>query len=90
MSDRVPIYMDIAAMCENLCASEGTIDNWVRQGFIPPPRIIGGKRLWKTSAVIAAIDGETPNETTEDIAATVYKATVEASRRYGRKRRSDQ
>lgn len=72
---RVPLYMDIRAICENLCCGERTIDNWVHQGVIPPPRHIGGKRLWKTSEVMSAIDGA---ERSMPLAQKVYEATLRA------------
>jgi len=43
--------MDTPTLCANICASERTVDAWVAQGLLPPPRRIGGKRLWKWSEV---------------------------------------
>jgi predicted DNA-binding transcriptional regulator AlpA len=46
-----PPWQDKATLCEHLCASENTIDAWVRQGLLPPPRKIGGKLMWKWAEV---------------------------------------
>jgi predicted DNA-binding transcriptional regulator AlpA len=54
-----PPYQDIARLTENLCISERTVDNWVKEGRLPRPRLVGGKRLWKWKEVERYIDGET-------------------------------
>ena len=53
----VPPYQDIAHLTENLCISESTVDSWVKQGILPPPRNKGGKRLWKWTEVEQYLDG---------------------------------
>jgi hypothetical protein len=54
----IPPYQDSATLCAHLCISDGTLDAWVRQGLLPPPRRIGGKRLWKWSEVVRQLDGD--------------------------------
>ncbi len=54
---RIPPYQDIATLAHNLCLSERTIDMYVKDGRLPPPKNPGGKRLWKWSEVEAYIDG---------------------------------
>jgi predicted site-specific integrase-resolvase len=44
-------WQDISTLCRNICVSENTVDAWVKQGLLPPPRRRGGKRLWKWSEV---------------------------------------
>jgi len=46
-----PPFMDLATLAEHICASESTIENWVKLGIFPPPRKQGGKRLWEWKAV---------------------------------------
>jgi len=46
-----PPYQDLATLALHICASESAIENWVRLGLFPPPRKVGGKRLWSWSEV---------------------------------------
>ena len=48
MSDsHPPPWQDAPTLCANICIGPRTLDTWVAQGLLPPPRRIGGKRLWK-------------------------------------------
>jgi hypothetical protein len=40
-----PPWMDKATLCEHICLSERTVDAWVKQGLLPPPRLRGGKLM---------------------------------------------
>jgi predicted DNA-binding transcriptional regulator AlpA len=68
-----PPYQDLATLAEHICAGESTIENWVRLGLFPPPRKVGGKRLWRWKDVerhLAAEDGKvaaSPDQQAEDI-----------------------
>jgi hypothetical protein len=42
-----PPWQDKASLCAHICVSESTVDNWVAQGILPPPRLRGGKLMWK-------------------------------------------
>ena len=46
-----PPYQDLATLALHICASESAIENWVRLGLFPPPRKVGGKRLWSWNEV---------------------------------------
>jgi hypothetical protein len=46
-----------AWLCANLDTSERTIEAWVKEGWLPPPRLIKGKRLWKWADVEAYLEG---------------------------------
>lgn len=46
-----PPYQGAATLAANLDICERTVDAWVKQGILPPPRVRGGKRLWKWSEV---------------------------------------
>jgi hypothetical protein len=46
-----PPYQDIATLALHLSICESTVENWVRFGYLPPPRKIGGKRLWQWQEV---------------------------------------
>lgn len=55
-----PPYQDAATLAGNLCVTPDTIDNWVRDGILPPPKVnrSGKKRLWKWCEVERWLDGE--------------------------------
>jgi predicted site-specific integrase-resolvase len=46
-----PPWMDMATLCEHICVSSPTVDKWVLEGILPPPRKRGGKLMWKWSEV---------------------------------------
>lgn len=47
-----PPWQDMATLCAHISvASERTVDAWVTQGILPPPRKRGGKLMWKWSEV---------------------------------------
>jgi hypothetical protein len=74
----------IATLTRNICVCERTVDTWVKQGLLPPPRLIGGKRLWKWKTVESYLEGthneaQTPERQAEDIT----NATRAASGRAG-------
>jgi predicted site-specific integrase-resolvase len=50
MSDTPP-WQDTVTLCKNLCISDRTLDAWVAQGIVPPPRKRGNKNMWKWSEV---------------------------------------
>lgn len=56
MSD-CPPWQDISTLCANICACENTVSAWVKEGLLPPPRLIKGKRLWKWSLVESYLEG---------------------------------
>jgi predicted DNA-binding transcriptional regulator AlpA len=50
MSDALPYpppFQDLQTLSEHISTGESTIENWVKQGMFPPPKKIGGKRLWR-------------------------------------------
>jgi hypothetical protein len=48
-----PPWQDVATLCEHICVSTTTVENWVVQGILPPPRKRGGKLMWKWDEVDA-------------------------------------
>jgi predicted DNA-binding transcriptional regulator AlpA len=44
-------FMDLPTLAEHICTGESTIENWVKLGLFPPPKKVGGKRLWQWSKV---------------------------------------
>jgi predicted DNA-binding transcriptional regulator AlpA len=51
-------FMDITTLAEHTCLSESTIENHVRLGIFPAPRMQGGKRLWRWKTVEKFLAGE--------------------------------
>jgi hypothetical protein len=47
----VPPWQDLATLCAHICATPHTVNAWVVQGTLPPPRMRGGKQMWKWSEV---------------------------------------
>lgn len=47
----LPAWVDKATLMHNICASERTVDAWVKQGILPPARLRGGKLMWKWKEV---------------------------------------
>jgi predicted DNA-binding transcriptional regulator AlpA len=55
MNDKIPPWIDMEMLSWAICASPSSIENYVAQGKLPPPRRLGGKRLWKWSEVEARL-----------------------------------
>jgi predicted DNA-binding transcriptional regulator AlpA len=53
-----PPWQDMVTLCAHICASQSTVENWVKQGILPPPRKRGGKLMWKWSEVDQYLNGE--------------------------------
>lgn len=43
--------MDAATVAAHICASASTVERWVEQGILPPPRKRGGKLMWSWAEV---------------------------------------
>lgn len=78
-----PPWQDMATLCRHLCISEPTVDNWVKRGILPAPRLRGGKRMWRWSEVDARIDRGTDAPADPD-AERIRNATRQAIAAQGR------
>lgn len=47
MTERPPAWVDKATLQRETCLSERAVDAWVKGGLLPPPRLIGGKLMWR-------------------------------------------
>lgn len=74
-----PPWQDAPTLCAHLCISEGTLDNWIKQGILPPAKPRGGKRMWKWVEVEAYMEGDSAIVPEQDLAQRVYHATRQAS-----------
>jgi len=57
----VPTWVDMPRLCAEICCSPNTVDAWVSQGILPPPRRRGGKSLWKWAEVDEWLTNGPPN-----------------------------
>lgn len=80
-----PPWQDAATLCAHICISLGTLDTWVKEGRLPPARVIGGKRMWKWDEVnrmLAGDPGIVPSDADEAaLARRVRNVTETASSR---------
>jgi predicted DNA-binding transcriptional regulator AlpA len=56
-----PPWLDTPTLCQHICCSPTTIETWVKQGILPPPRKRGGKLMWKWSEVDAYLTNGNPD-----------------------------
>jgi hypothetical protein len=47
----IPPWQDMATLCKHISCSADTVESWVADGILPPPRNRGGKLMWKWSEV---------------------------------------
>ena len=72
-----PPFQDLATLAEHICAGESTIENWVKMGMFPKPRMQGGKRLWRWKDVEQHLAAHADAEPTtpSDLARRITDAT---------------
>ena len=80
----VPPWLDKAMLCRSICASDTTVDNWVAQGILPPPRKRGGKLMWKWAEVDERLTVGKVGGSPDDKGEEIYNGTREeaAARRH--------
>ena len=75
----IPAYVDIARLCRELCLCESTVEAWMKNGKLPPPKVSDGKRLWKWIEVERALDGW--EQKTQEFGGTLAERIRDATRR---------
>jgi predicted DNA-binding transcriptional regulator AlpA len=80
MADKLPPWMDTDTLAWALCTCPTSIENYVTQGKLPPPRKLGGKRLWRWKEVEGYLLKDKPQITTIADAVKRERAADEASR----------
>lgn len=53
-----PPFMDLPTLAAHVCLSERAVEEWVRDGRLPPPKTHKGKRLWRWKEVEDRLAGE--------------------------------
>lgn len=82
----IPPWMDMATLCQHTCLSPNTVDAWVAQGILPPPRKRGGKLMWKWAEVDEKLTvgeaGGSPDSEAERIRNATRRAASETRPRH--------
>ena len=47
----IPPWQDMTTLCKHISCAPGTVENWVAEGILPPPRKRGRELMWKWSEV---------------------------------------
>jgi excisionase family DNA binding protein len=78
-----PPWQDIGTLCAHLCISPTTVEIWVKRGFLPAPKLKGGKRLWKWTEVEKHLedDGGNGSSSPDELAEGIRNATRQAASR---------
>ena len=78
-----PPFQDLATLAEHICAAESTIENWVKLGTFPKPRMQGGKRLWRWKDVERHLAGDSEQApiAPSELASRITDATRKALQR---------
>lgn len=79
MTAHTPPWQDKTTLCANICASERTVDAWVMEGILPPPRKRGGKLMWKWSEVDDYLTNGKPGQSPDAKADEIRNATRRAA-----------
>jgi predicted DNA-binding transcriptional regulator AlpA len=76
MSEKMPPWVDIDTLCWAICASPNSVENYVAQGKLPPPRKLGSKRLWNWKEVDEWLAGKNDAPAMGSITDAVRKAVA--------------
>lgn len=74
-----PPWQDIATLTQHVTVSERTVDAWVAEGILPPPRKRGGKLMWKWSEVDAYLSNGKPGASPDAKADEIRDGTRRAA-----------
>ncbi len=74
-----PPFMDLATLALHVCAGESTIENWVAAGLFPPPKKMGGKRLWHWKTVERHLTDDEVLQPRDNVTARITDATRRAA-----------
>lgn len=69
--------IDMSRLTRAISTSETTIEEWIKKGTFPAPKMKGGKRYWKWSAIEEWFD----KDDTTGLAASPEEALRERTRR---------
>jgi len=78
VTDPRPAYMDLRTLSWHISTAERTIEEWVKTGQFPPPKRVGGKRLWRWEDVDRYLAGDGNPATVADLAEQIRANTKAA------------
>ena len=73
-----PPFMDLATLAAHICLSERAVEEWVKDGRLPPPKTNKGKRLWRWKEVEDRLAGDLNLAHDADQATRIREATRHA------------
>ena len=73
MTEKMPPWVDMDPLCWAICASPNSVENYVAQGKLPPPRKLGAKRMWRWKEVDEWMTNGPPNDRIESISDAVRR-----------------
>lgn len=79
--DFIPPWQDLPTLCAHICVTPNTVDKWVADGILPPPRKKGGKQMWKwieVDAYLSRDGGQSLDPEAERIKNATRKAEAHA------------
>lgn len=80
--EKVPEWVDMARLCFECCTCPSTVDVWVRERLLPPPRRVRGKLMWRWRDVDAWLaSGGPPGEDSDSLEARITASTKQAFER---------
>ena len=62
MTEKMPPWVDMEKLCWAICTCPTSVENYVAQRKLPPPRKLGAKRLWKWKEVEEWLANGAPND----------------------------
>jgi hypothetical protein len=71
--DQIPPWVDMDTLCWAICSTPTSVENYVAQGKLPPPRKLGAKRLWKWKEVEQWVANGPPNSRIDSMADAVRR-----------------
>jgi len=75
-----PPWMDTVTLCEHICIHPNTVDDWVSQGILPPPRKRGRKLMWRWKEVDEWLTNGQPRPPEVTLAERIRDGTAKTSK----------
>jgi len=73
VTEKMPPWVDMEKLCWAICTCPTSVENYVAQGKLPPPRKLGAKRLWKWKEIEEWLANGAPNGRIGSIADAVRR-----------------